>query len=148
MTHSAIWAAFGNRLKWARESRKISKTEAAEKLTLKLSMLSNSTKITRRHIAFWELIDTPSEISASTKTRLPRPSEIIHLVEIYGINGLWLFLYEWDPVLTPDPPTPSALYGNSKSRNLSEIWLNERLRRLTEQDIAVLVDAIGVIKRI
>ena len=146
MTRSALWAAFGYRLKWAREARKISKTEAAEKLTNKLNSIKPA--ISRRHIAYWETIDTPEESATKTKMRPPRPREIIHLVEIYGINGLWLFLYEREPTLSPEPPTRSALYGRPEARNASEIWLTERIQRLNESDIALLVDAIGVVRRI
>ena len=145
MTRRALWAAFGNRLKWAREARKITKTEAAKKLTIKLN---SSAEINRRHIAHWETIDTPEEKTNKTRTRLPKPREIVHLVEIYGINGLWLFLYDREPTLTPEPPTRSALYGRPEPRNDAEIWLTEHIQRLSASDIALLVDAIGVVRRI
>lgn len=142
MTRNDMWRSFGQRLRWAREKRRITKTDAARQLAE-----ITKKRITRKHIASWELIESPEHGDKGT-SRAPWPDEIVALVEMYGINGLWLFLYDREPALTPEPPEVSALYGHPRSRNPRELWLTARLRALSDSDISTLVDAVGVIRRI
>ena len=142
MTRNDMWKYFGQRLRWARERQRITKTDAAQRLAE-----ITKQRITRKHIAAWELIETP-ENDRKITARAPWPGEIVALIELYGINGLWLFLYDREPALSPEPPELSALYGHPRSRNPRELWLTSRLRALSDSDISTLVDAVGVIRRI
>lgn len=142
MAPDNVWRYFGQRLKWAREQRRITKTDAAERIAQ-----ITKKRVTRKHIASWELIETP-EYEKKGTARPPWPGELIAMVELYSINGLWLFLYDREPALSPEPPELSALYGHPQARNPRELWLTSRLRALSDSDISTLVEAVGVIRRI
>ena len=140
---NADWSSFGARLKYGREQAKLGKSEAAKRLR----GMTDGHKITRRHIEFWEKIDSPDQETAKTKTRPPWPKEVVAMVELYRINGLWLMLYDREPNLNPVPPdqTASALYGRPKPRTELELVVMQKMASLPEDDLRTLMKAAMIL---
>lgn len=128
------WKFYGGRLKAGRNKAKLSQDEVANHLI----KMGSKRKTDRKTISFWESLGSERELLA-TQYRLPHPNEVLLLVELYKINGLWLFLYEREPSLSIEPPqdTHSALYGHHKPRTELEMILLKNLKEVRPEDIAV-----------
>lgn len=128
------WKYYGGRLKAGRKKSKLSQADVSEYLISK----GSTRKTTPKTIGFWESLGSEHE-ATRTQYRLPHPNEILLLVELYNINGLWLFLYEREPSLSMHPPrdTHSALYGHHKPRNELEMLLLANLKEVRPEDIEV-----------
>lgn len=130
------FATFGRRLRYARKKRaRISQEKAAEHLR------SLGYPVTDKLIGYWESIGEPKHTRGR---RIFYPDEMFGLIELYHINGLWLYGYERTPSLSIEPPADgeSAWFGRPIPMSMLDQELNHKIDRLSDYQKRVFLEII------
>ena len=87
--------------------------------------------VTGKLVGYWETIGEPTH---SRGRRVFYPAEIMALIELYQINGLWLYGYDRTPGISIEPPTTgdSILFGRPAPMTGTDLELNKRIAQLSE----------------
>lgn len=123
---SKEFATFGRRLRYARKRRaRFSQEEVA------WHMRALGFPVTGKLIGYWETI---GESSHSRGRRVFYPDEILALIELYKINGLWLYGFERTPGISIEQSTSgdSILFNRPQPLTRTDLELNKRISQLSE----------------
>lgn len=123
---SKDFSTFGRRLRYARKKRaRISQEDVAR------HMKALGFPVTGKLVGYWETIGEPTH---SRGRRVFYPDEIIALIELYQINGLWLYGYERTPGISIEPSTTgdSIIFGRPVPITGTDLELNKRIAQLSE----------------
>jgi hypothetical protein len=135
------WGRFGGRLRYA---RKTYAGMSQKKVAAHLQSLNFD--VSDKMIGYWETIESPSH---ERGRRLFYPAEIIALVELFKINGLWLYFYDRTPGLTIHPPADdqSALWGLPEPISKIDLELDRRIKRLNQTQKKNLINILNALAK-
>jgi len=133
------WATFGRRLRYARKKQTgLTQQQVAEHLSV------SGFNVSAKHIGYWETVGEPTHTRGR---RIFYPDEMMALVELYRINGLWLYAYDRTPSLSIEPPAngESAWFGRPVPMSLIDQELNQRIDKLSDSQKKSFIEIIKVL---
>lgn len=107
-------------------------------------LVSKGFDVSAKLIGYWETIEEPSH---QRGRRIFYPAEILSLIELYRVNGLWLYMYERTPSLSIHPPEngESALFGRPAPITLIDQDINQRIERLSSYQKKQFVSILNLL---
>jgi hypothetical protein len=136
---NAVFATFGRRLRYARKIRSGLTQEQAANHLIDLGF-----PVSEKLIGYWETIGEPTHTRGR---RIFYPDEMFGLIELYRINGLWLYGYERTPSLSIEPPAvgESAWFGRPIPMSMLDQELNQKIDRLSDSQKRAFIEIINTL---
>lgn len=136
---NAELASFGRRLRYARKHRSgLTQKQAAEHL------IAQGFPVSEKLIGYWETIEEPTH---KRGRRIFYPAEMMALIDLYRINGLWLYGYDRTPSLSIEPPAngESAWFDRPIPMSRIDKELNQRISRLNDSQKKDFLNIIKIL---